>query len=194
MVYTREFDVDTFNFWGPATAIVDEIRKAEKMDAFQEIIETMFYDETPSATSINDVVWHESDFILQQLGLTGFHTVDEGLLFVRIFHRSCLGGSTVVVVAPGLVLLDLNGLEVGRFRELPHQRVVPCGRGVDASQVGVLNGVSLAGARGFREQGDVAQRQTGYIHVEVNTVKKILDVDVRNGHVYCALFLTAGHD
>ena len=69
MQFTQEFNVDTFNFWGPAKAIIDEIRQAKKLDDLQEIIETAFYEETPSKTSVNDFVWTESDFILQQLGL-----------------------------------------------------------------------------------------------------------------------------
>lgn len=69
MQFTQEFNVDTFTFWGPAKAIIDEIKQAKKMDGLQEIIETAFYEETPSKTAINDFVWTESDFILQQLGL-----------------------------------------------------------------------------------------------------------------------------
>lgn len=69
MQFTQEFNVDTFQFYGPAKAIVDEIRRASKLDELQEVIETAFYDMTPSKTSINDFVWTESEFILQQLGL-----------------------------------------------------------------------------------------------------------------------------
>ena len=69
MKYTQEFNVDTFGFYGPAVAIVDEIKRAKKMDALQELVETAFYDSTPSKTSINDFIWTESQFILQQLGL-----------------------------------------------------------------------------------------------------------------------------
>ena len=69
MTFTQEFDVDSFPFWGPAVCIVDEVKHAGKMDALQEIVETAFYDETPSKTEVNDFVWNESDFILQTLGL-----------------------------------------------------------------------------------------------------------------------------
>ena len=75
MEYTAEFDAYNFPFWGPAKAIVDEIRHAHKLDDLQEVIETAFYDEIPSKTAINDFVWEESDFILQQLGLR--ETTDE---------------------------------------------------------------------------------------------------------------------
>lgn len=69
MQFTQEFNVDTFPFWGPARAIVDEIRQAQKLDGLQEIVEIAFIETTPSKTAINDFVWAESDFILKTLGL-----------------------------------------------------------------------------------------------------------------------------
>ena len=69
MQFTQEFNVDTFPFWGPAKAIVDEIKQAQKLDGLQEIVETAFIETTPSKTAINDFVWTESDFILKTLGL-----------------------------------------------------------------------------------------------------------------------------
>ena len=69
MQFTQEFNVDTFPFWGPATAIVDEIKRAQKLDGLQELVETAFIETTPSKTAINDFVWTESDFILKTLGL-----------------------------------------------------------------------------------------------------------------------------
>ena len=69
MQFTQEFNVDTFNFWGPAKAIIDEIKQAQKMDGLQELVETAFYDSTPSKTAINDFIWTDSDFILETLGL-----------------------------------------------------------------------------------------------------------------------------
>ena len=69
MQFTQEFNVDTFPFWGPAKAVVDEIRQAQKLDGLQELVETAFCDSTPSKTAINDFVWTESDFVLKTLGL-----------------------------------------------------------------------------------------------------------------------------
>ena len=69
MQFTQEFNVDTFPFWGPARAVVDEIRQAQKLDGLQELVETAFCDSTPSKTGINDFVWTESDFVLKTLGL-----------------------------------------------------------------------------------------------------------------------------
>ena len=69
MQFTQEFNVDTFPFWGPAKAVVDEIRQAQKLDSLQELVETIFHEMTPSKTAINDFVWTESVFVLKSLGL-----------------------------------------------------------------------------------------------------------------------------
>lgn len=69
MQFTQEFNVDTFPFWGPAKAVVDEIRQAQKLDSLQELVETTFHEMTPSKTAINDFVWTESVFVLKSLGL-----------------------------------------------------------------------------------------------------------------------------
>lgn len=69
MQFTQEFNVDTFPFWGPTKAIVDEIKRAQKLDGLQELVETAFYDSIPSKTAINDFIWTDSDFILKTLGL-----------------------------------------------------------------------------------------------------------------------------
>lgn len=69
MQFTQEFNVDTFPFWGPAKAVVDEIRQAQKLDSLQELVETTFHGMTPSKTAINDFIWVENDFVLKTLGL-----------------------------------------------------------------------------------------------------------------------------
>lgn len=71
MQFTQEFNVDTFPFWGPAKAVVDEIRQAQKLDSLQELVETTFHGMTPSKTAINDFIWVENDFVLKTLGLRG---------------------------------------------------------------------------------------------------------------------------
>ena len=71
MQFTQEFNVDTFPFWGPAKAVVDEIRQAQKLDSLQELVETIFHGMTPSKTAINDFIWVENDFVLKTLGLRG---------------------------------------------------------------------------------------------------------------------------
>ena len=71
MVYSKEFSVDTFQFWSGAKDTINAVQTAGKMDELQSLIEEQFADnETrPTETEINDFVWFERDFIYNQLGL-----------------------------------------------------------------------------------------------------------------------------
>ena len=59
MVYSKEFSVDSFEFWSGAKDTVEDVRKAEKMDELQSLIEEQF----------SDFVWFERGYIYSQLGL-----------------------------------------------------------------------------------------------------------------------------
>lgn len=71
MVYSRDFSVDSFEFWSGAKDTVEDVRRAGKMDELQSLIEEQFAaDETPpTETTINDFVWFEREFIYGRLGL-----------------------------------------------------------------------------------------------------------------------------
>jgi hypothetical protein len=69
MVYSKDFSVDSFEFWSGAKDTVNDVRAAGKMDELQEVIEEQFSDSVPTATQINDFVWFERGYIYSQLGL-----------------------------------------------------------------------------------------------------------------------------
>lgn len=71
MEYTKEFSVDSFEFWSGAKDTVDDVRRAGKMDELQSLIEAQFADgkTPPTETQVNDFVWFERGFIYGQLGL-----------------------------------------------------------------------------------------------------------------------------
>lgn len=71
MVYSKDFSVDSFEFWSGAKDTVAEVRRAGKMDELQSVIETAFEcdAEPPTDTQINDFVWFERDLIYSQLGI-----------------------------------------------------------------------------------------------------------------------------
>ena len=129
---------------------------------------------------------------LHQLFLALLQTIDECLLLIRELQQSCLLGGTIVVVAPRFVVLHLHVFEIGILGEFPHQRVIPGGGAVDTSHVGILEGEALLGSGRIAQQANVAQLQARYIHVVVDAVEQLLNVDLRHGHRYCTLFLTAG--
>ena len=71
MVYSKEFSIDSFQFWSGAKDTVEEVRKAGKMDELESLIEEQFADnETPpTETAINDFVWFDRESIYSRLGL-----------------------------------------------------------------------------------------------------------------------------
>jgi hypothetical protein len=69
MKFTKEFDVDTFEFWSGAEDTVKTIRENDKMEEFGEHIEMVFDGMTPTETEINDYVWFQSDEIFEALGI-----------------------------------------------------------------------------------------------------------------------------
>ena len=71
MVYTKDFSIDDFEFWSGAKDTVEDVRKAEKMDELEKLVEQYFADleEPPTETQVNDFVWFERDYIYRNLGL-----------------------------------------------------------------------------------------------------------------------------
>lgn len=69
MIYSKEFNVDTFPWWTGARDTIAEVKKHNKMDELQSLIEENFSDKVPTATEVNDFVWLERSWILTQLGI-----------------------------------------------------------------------------------------------------------------------------
>lgn len=69
MIYSKEFSVDTFPWWTGAKDTIAEVKKHNKMDELQQLIEENFSDKVPTATEVNDFVWLERSWILTQLGI-----------------------------------------------------------------------------------------------------------------------------
>lgn len=69
MIYSKEFNVDTFPWWTGAKDTIAEVKKHNKMDELQQLIEENFSDKVPTATEVNDFVWLERSWILTQLGI-----------------------------------------------------------------------------------------------------------------------------
>jgi hypothetical protein len=69
MVYSKEFDVNEFEFWGGAKDTIKVIKEHKMMGQLQDMLEEIFADEIPTATKINDTVWFDSDEIFNILGI-----------------------------------------------------------------------------------------------------------------------------
>ena len=62
MYYKVEFDFDNFQFWSGARDRIESATDTQKQKV-KERIEECFYNEEPTETEINDLVWFECDDI-----------------------------------------------------------------------------------------------------------------------------------
>lgn len=69
MKYSKEFDVNEFDFWGGAKDTIKVIKEHKMMGQLQDMLEEIFADKIPTATEINDTVWFDSDEIFSTLGI-----------------------------------------------------------------------------------------------------------------------------
>ena len=56
--------------WSGATDTIADIQNANKEDEFMSFLEEVFCDEVPTDTEVNDFIWHDRDYIYENLGLT----------------------------------------------------------------------------------------------------------------------------
>ena len=70
MKYTQEFNVDTFPWWSGAKDTITEVKKHNKMDELQQLIEEEFANMIPTATQLNDYVWFNHENICKALGIS----------------------------------------------------------------------------------------------------------------------------
>ena len=128
---------------------------------------------------------------LLQFVLSFLQPLHEGQFLVGVLNGTRLFAGPVVVVAPRLIVTLLDVVEVGALLKLPRQRVVPRRRTVDTSEVGILEGVALAGGWGVAQHAQVADAESRNVHVVVDVLVQLLHVDMRHGHLYHTLFLAA---
>lgn len=69
MRYSKEFDVNEFDFWGGAKDTIKIIKEHKMMGQLQDMLEEIFADKIPTATEINDTVWFDSNEIFSTLGI-----------------------------------------------------------------------------------------------------------------------------
>jgi hypothetical protein len=57
VVYSVEFDIDSFEFWSGARQVIERLREEDLLEEAATLIETAFEGETPTETQVNDYVW-----------------------------------------------------------------------------------------------------------------------------------------
>ena len=56
--------------WSGAVDTIADIQRANKEDEFMNFLEAVFCDEVPTDTAVNDFIWHDRDYIYENIGLT----------------------------------------------------------------------------------------------------------------------------
>ena len=56
--------------WSGATDTIADIQNANKEDEFMIFLEGVFCDEVPTDTEVNNFIWHDRDYIYENIGLT----------------------------------------------------------------------------------------------------------------------------
>ena len=56
--------------WSGAFDTIADIQNANKEDEFMNFLEAVFCDEVPTDTEVNDFIWHDRDYIYENIGLT----------------------------------------------------------------------------------------------------------------------------
>ena len=57
------------NSWSGALDTLKDIEEADKEDELMYFLEEIFADITPTETELNDFLWHDRDYIYENLGL-----------------------------------------------------------------------------------------------------------------------------
>ena len=69
MKITMELSIKDFNAWSGAVDTKKKIISADKTDEFDELIEELYPDGI-DATALNDILWFDSEWIFEQLGIS----------------------------------------------------------------------------------------------------------------------------
>ena len=56
--------------WSGAVDTITGIQNANKETEFMNFLEAVFCDEVPTDTEVNDFIWHDRDYIYENIGLT----------------------------------------------------------------------------------------------------------------------------
>ena len=57
------------NSWSGALDTLADIEKADKEQELMDFLEEIFADKTPTETEVNDLLWHDREYIYENVGL-----------------------------------------------------------------------------------------------------------------------------
>lgn len=65
MTYTKEFSIETFEFWSGAKDVVKHYAEKGMIEELEHLIIDTFVDCAPTETDINDFVWFDVPDIME---------------------------------------------------------------------------------------------------------------------------------
>ena len=68
MYFKRDFS--EYKAWSGAVDTWDKIVENGKEEDLERLLEEIFLDDIPTETQINDLLWFDSDWVLEQLGIS----------------------------------------------------------------------------------------------------------------------------
>ena len=68
----KEYDYNDLrnNSWSGAERTLDRIEEANKEEELMNFLEDIFYENIPSDTEVNDLLWFEPEMIYESLGIS----------------------------------------------------------------------------------------------------------------------------
>ena len=72
-----EVDIDEFEFWEGGKCVADSFSE-DDLEAIQNKLEEL-YPDGMSDTELNDLFWHDEDFVAGLAGYSSFEKVKEGI-------------------------------------------------------------------------------------------------------------------
>lgn len=76
MLVTREISISDFTPWSGAVSTWDRIIEENKEDEFDSMIDELYPDGI-SETQLNDLLWFDSDWVFEMLGISDDEDDDE---------------------------------------------------------------------------------------------------------------------
>lgn len=76
MLVTREISISDFTPWSGAVSTWDRIIEGNKEDEFDSMIDELYPDGI-SETQLNDLLWFDSDWVFEMLGISDDEDDDE---------------------------------------------------------------------------------------------------------------------
>lgn len=78
MIYKVEKSLWNFDAWSGGKDTLDTLKEKGDVDAVEELIDDVFFEEDTTETQINDFLWFERDMIAEHLGYEDWDEYEYG--------------------------------------------------------------------------------------------------------------------